>query len=84
MSDYVFTYTGQDDEELRAHDGQRCSIVHELGDDVRDVEVGPMFHVRFDDDFECDVFIEELSPEPLSNLLRLNLEREWEKIDGCS
>lgn len=50
--------TGETD--LAAHTGQWCEVLTELGDDERDEEVGRMFHVRFDDGFESDVFLHEL------------------------
>lgn len=62
---YVFTYpnhgTPDGYPELRAHSGQTCVIVRELGDHERDPEVGRMFIVRFADGTEVPACQDELA-----------------------
>lgn len=55
---------GTGERDLAAHHGQTCTVVHELGDDARDPEVGPMWRVRFGDGYEADAFADELNPAP--------------------
>ena len=48
------------DAELWHHTKQRVDILYQVGWDKVDKEVGPMFHVRFADGLEYDVFNDEL------------------------
>lgn len=58
----VFVYSGTLEEDLTARSGQPCEVLRELvAGRERDVEVGPMFRVRFSDGFTADVFGEEIA-----------------------
>ncbi len=58
----VFVYSGTIEPDLIAHSGESCEVLRELVPGVeRDVEVGPMFRVRFSDGFTADVFGEEIA-----------------------
>lgn len=55
----VFVSNG--DSEWDSRTGEVAEILHRLGSDEADVvDVGPMFHIRFNDGFEMDAFIDEL------------------------
>jgi len=61
----TFNYSGQDDEEMRRHDGAIVSIVRRLGPkEVDEFDVGPMYHIRFPEGCQHDAFIDELDPQP--------------------
>jgi hypothetical protein len=42
------------------HDGWPCTIVRQLTKDEADVEVGPMYLIRFADGIEVSAFADEL------------------------
>lgn len=55
----VFVSSG--DSEWDSRTGEIAEILHRLGSDEADVvDVGPMFHIRFNDGVELDAFIDEL------------------------
>ena len=47
-----------------AHKGERVKVLAELGDDDRDVEVGRMFRIEYQDGTTDDVFADELTVTP--------------------
>lgn len=57
----LFTYSGQDDADLRDHSQQEAMVLSCLSaDEVDEAEVGRMFRVRFTDGLERDAFEDEL------------------------
>lgn len=71
---------------LHTFNGQACTVLYELGDDTRDPEVGPMWHVRFEDGTEADAFGWELTslagtPPESETLTYDNDNCEWRKRD---
>lgn len=56
------------DAELWHRTDQPVTVLRQLGPDEADEEVGPMYHVRFADGFEGDVFEDELIPPPMLEL----------------
>ena len=62
---FVFTYSGQDDENLRRHDSAKVAVVRRLtSKEVDEEEVGAMYRVRFPEGCEHDVFVDELDSDP--------------------
>lgn len=50
------------DSRLNERSGQNCVIVRHLTEDEADMfDVGPMYHIRFDDGYETDAFEDELT-----------------------
>jgi hypothetical protein len=57
-----FTYSGQDEEELRKRNGWVATVERRLTRKENDLaETGPMYHLRFDDGYERDAFRDELT-----------------------
>lgn len=55
----VFVSNG--DSKWDSRTGETVEILYQLGSDKADVaDVGPMFHIRFNDGVETDAFIDEL------------------------
>ena len=58
---YTFLYYGGGTEkELISRSHQKCKVLRRLTKDEADIEVGPMYHVKFADGHEADVFVDEL------------------------
>lgn len=57
-----FTYSGQNEDNLKSHSGQTVTIVRPLTADEADLaEVGPMSRIKFSDGYEADAFDDELA-----------------------
>lgn len=54
------------DSELNERTGSNCEIIRKLTEEEADPEVGPMFHIKFEDGFETDAFEDELIRKDVS------------------